>query len=86
MSRRAKLTEKQIIRVRAETPNSEYLQQVKELAMDIPYHSDRCFDVHDIALLHQQLLSLRTDGLDDRLGQEFLAVESLDAFVQVNGG
>lgn len=54
--------------------------------MDVPHHSDRCLDMHDVALLHEQLFGFGTDGLDDRLGQELLAVEPLDAFVQVDGG
>lgn len=53
--------------------------------MDVPHHGDRCFDMHDIALLHEQLLCLGTDGLNDWLGQELLAVEPFDAFVQVDG-
>lgn len=53
--------------------------------MDVPHHGDRCFDMHDIALLHKQLLGLGTDGLNDWLGQELLAVEPFDAFIQVDG-
>lgn len=81
-----RLTEEQIVCVGAESPDAKYLQQIKELAMDVPHHSNRRLDVDDVALLHEQLLGLGTDGLDYWLGQKLLAVESLDAFIQVDSG
>lgn len=75
------LTEKQVVRVGAETPYPEDLQQIKELAMNIPYHGNRSLDMNDVALLHEQLLGFGTDGLDYWLSQELLAVEPLDAFI-----
>lgn len=54
--------------------------------MDVPYHSNRRLDVNDIALLHEQLLGFRTNGLNYWLGQKLLAVESLDAFIQIDSG
>lgn len=49
--------------------------------MDIPHHSHRRLDMNHIALFHEQLLSLGTDSLDHGLGQELLAIESLDALI-----
>lgn len=81
-----RLTEEQVVCVWAKAPNPENLKQVKELSMNIPHHSDRCFDMNDVALLHEQFLGLGADGLDDRLSQELLSVKSFDTFVQVDSG
>lgn len=47
---------------------------------------DRSRNVDDIALLHQKLLRLGTYGLNDRVREQFLLVEALDAFVQIDTG
>jgi len=54
--------------------------------VDVSDDRDGSRNVDDIALLHQQLLCLGTYRLDDRVCQQFLLVEPLDAFVQINAG
>ena len=53
------------------------------------YVADNCdwgLDVHDIALLHQQLLRLGAYCLDYGIGEEFFPVQARDAFVEVDTG
>lgn len=54
--------------------------------MDIADHRNRRLDVHHIALLHKQLFCLSAHRFDDRVGEELLAVEPFDAFVQIDAG
>lgn len=54
--------------------------------MDIANDGDGRLYVYDIALLHEQFLRLSAHRLDDRVGQQLLAVQSLDTFVQVYAG
>lgn len=42
--------------------------------------------MHDIALLHQQLFRFGAYCFNDRVGEEFLAVEAGDALVEVDAG
>jgi hypothetical protein len=52
--------------------------------MDIPNNRDGRRDMHHVALFHKQFLSLCAYCLNDRFCQQFLLVQSFDAFVQVN--
>ena len=52
--------------------------------MDIANNGHGRFDVHDIALLHEELFCLSAYRLDDRLGQQFLLVEPCYALVEVD--
>lgn len=54
--------------------------------MNVADNGDRGLDVHDIALLHQQLFRLGADGLDDRVGEELFAVEAGDALIEIDTG
>lgn len=83
---RQALTEKKIVCIGTKASNTKDLQQVKELAMNIPNHGYRCLDMNDIALFHEQLLSLGTDGFNHRFSKELFAVKSLDALIQVDTG
>lgn len=61
-------TQEKIIGVGTGPSNLEYLNHVEELAVDIAHDGNRCPDVHDIALLHEQLLGFGAYCFDDRLG------------------
>ena len=78
------LTEEEVVCVRTLPTNAKDLQQIKKLAMDITNNGHRSLDMDHIALLHQQLLGLGADGLDHGLSQELLAVEALDALIQID--
>lgn len=78
-------TKEEVVCVWAVAANLEYLDEVEELAVDVADNCDGGADVDDIALAHEQFLGLGADGLDDRLGEEFLLVEARDALVQVDG-
>jgi hypothetical protein len=54
--------------------------------MNIPNHGYRRLDMNDIALFHEQLFSLGTDGFDHRFSKKLFAVKSLDALIQVDTG
>jgi hypothetical protein len=54
--------------------------------MNIPDHCDRSSDMDDIAFFHKKLLCLGTDRLDNGFRQQFLSVEPLDTFVQIDAG
>lgn len=54
--------------------------------MDVADDRDGRLHLHDIALLHQQLLRLGAYCLDDRVGEELLVVQPFDAFVEVDTG
>jgi hypothetical protein len=56
------------------------------LPVNVADDRDRCLYVHDIALFHKQFLRLSAHRFDDRVGQELLAVEAFDAFVQIYAG
>lgn len=79
------VTEEEVVGVWAVAADSENLNEVEELAVDVPHYGDRCADVDDVALAHEQLLGLGADGLDDGLGEELFLVEARDALVQVDG-
>ena len=54
--------------------------------MDVTDDGDGRQDVHDIALLHQQLFRLGAYRFDDGVGEELLLVQAGDAFVEVYAG
>ena len=54
--------------------------------MDITDHCDWSLDVHDIALLHQQLFRFGAYCFNDGVREELLAVQTRDAFVKINTG
>lgn len=54
--------------------------------MNVTDNRDRGLDVHDIALLHQQLFCFGAYGFDDGVGEELLSVQAGDAFVKVYAG
>lgn len=69
------LTKEKIICIRAESTNPEYLQQIKELAMNVSHNGNWGFDVNHVALLHQELLRLGANSLDNRLGKQLFPVK-----------
>lgn len=77
-------TQKQIICIGAVAADLENLYQVEELSVDITHDGNGGFDVHDVALAHEQLLCFGAYRLDHGFGEEFLLVETSDALVQVN--
>jgi hypothetical protein len=79
-------TEEEVVRVWTRTADVEDLEKVKELAVDVADDSYGSLDVHNIALLHEHLFCLCAYGLYDRLGEQFLVVESLDALVEIDAG
>lgn len=54
--------------------------------MNVAHDGDRGSDMHHIALFHEKLLGLCTNGLDDRLGQQLLVRQARDTLVEVYGG
>ena len=52
--------------------------------MDVAHHRDRGGDMYNVALAHEQLFGLGTDGLDDRVGQQLLFVQTFDTFVEID--
>jgi hypothetical protein len=54
--------------------------------VDVADDSYRSLDVHNIALLHKHLFRLCAYCFYDRLGEQFLVVESLDALVEIDAG
>jgi hypothetical protein len=54
--------------------------------MDVSDDRYRRLYVYDIALLHKQFLRLSAHRFDDRVGQELLAVEAFDTFIQIYAG
>jgi hypothetical protein len=52
--------------------------------MNISNDSDGSLNVHDVALLHQQLFGLGAYRLDDGFRQKVLLVEGLYASIEVN--
>lgn len=82
----ARPTQKEIVGIRTVSANLENLYHVEELAVNVADNGDRGLDVHDIALLHQQLFRLGADGLDDRVGEELFAVEAGDALIEIDTG
>lgn len=79
-----RLTKKKIIRVRTKATNLEYLNHIKELPVYISHNSDWGCDVYNIALLHQELFCFGAYCFYDRVREQFLLIESFDAFIQVN--
>ena len=57
-------------------PIFENLDQIEELPMNVADDGDGRADMDDVALAHQQFLSLGTYRLDDGLGQQLFLVES----------
>lgn len=54
--------------------------------MDVADDGDGGVNVHDIALLHQELFCLGAYCLDDRVGEKFFFVEASNALIEVDGG
>lgn len=66
--------------------NSEDLNHIEELSVDVANDCYWSSNVNHIALLHQQLLRLRTNGLHHRVREKLLSIEPGDAFVKVDVG
>ena len=62
-------TKKEVVRVRTEAANLEYLNQVEKLPVYVADDSDGRVDMHHVALLHQKLLGLGAYCLDHRIRQ-----------------
>lgn len=82
----ARHTEEEVVRVGTWPTDLEYLEEVKELAVDVADDGYWSLDVHDVALLHEHLFCLCAYCLDDRFGKQLLLVESGDAFVKIDAG
>lgn len=78
--------EEEIVGVGTVAANLEDLNHVEELSVYVSHYRHRREDVHDIALLHQQLFRFGAYCFNDRVGEEFLAVEAGDALVEVDAG
>lgn len=78
-------TKEEIVCVRAEASNSEDFYHVKELAVDVSNDGDGRVNVHNVTLLHQELLRLGAYCLDDGVGEELLLVEASYALIEVDG-
>jgi hypothetical protein len=78
-------TEEEIICIRTEAANAEYLNHVKELPVDITNHGDRRRNVYHIALLHKKLFGFGAYCFDHRVCQQFFLVESRDALIEIDG-
>lgn len=79
-------TEEKVVGVWTRAADFEDLKQVEELAVDVANNGYGSLDVDDIALLHEHLLGLCAYGLDDRLGEQLLLVEALNALVKIDAG
>lgn len=82
----ARPTEEEVVRVWTIASDSENLNHVEKLPMDVADDCDRRLDVHHVALLHQQLLRLGAYCFDHRLSEQLLSIQAGDAFVEVNAG
>lgn len=80
------VAEEEVVRVWTWPTDLEYLEEVKELAVDVADDGYWSLDVHDVALLHEHLFCLCAYCLDDRFGKQLLLVESGDAFVKIDAG
>jgi hypothetical protein len=78
------VAEEEVVCVRAVAADPEYLDEVEELPVDVAHDGDGRGDVDDVALAHQQLLSLGAYRLDDGFREEFFLVEACYALVQVD--
>lgn len=58
-------TEKEVIRVRAESSDFEDLNHIEELAVDVSDDCDWSRNMYHVALLHQELFGLGTYCFDD---------------------
>lgn len=54
--------------------------------MDVTDDRDGRLYMHNIALFHQQLFRFGAYCLDDGVGEQLLAIQARDAFVQVDAG
>lgn len=82
---RRPFTQKEIVCVRTRSSDLEDLHHVEELAMDVADDRHGRSNMHDIALLHKQLLRLGAYCLDDRLSQELFLRQPRYALVEVYG-
>ena len=80
------LTKEEIVGVGTVAANLEDLNHVEELSVYVSHYCHRRQDVHDIALLHQQLFRFGAYRFDDRVGEQFFAVETGDALIEVDAG
>lgn len=79
-------TEEKVVGVWTRATDFEYLEQIEELAVDVTDNGHGSLDMDDIALFHEHLLGLCAYGLNDRLGEQLLVVEPLDALVDIDAG
>jgi hypothetical protein len=78
-------TEKKVVSVGAKATDPKYLDHVEKLPMDISNDSNRSRNMDDIALLHQELLSLRAYRLYHRVRKKLLLVEPRYTLIKING-
>lgn len=78
-------TQEEVVRVWAWSSDLEDFHHVEELAMDIADDCHRRSNVHNIALLHEELFRLCAYCLDHRLGQQLLLGESRYALIEIYG-
>ena len=70
------VAEEQVVCIGTPAADLENLDQIEELPMNVADDGDGRADMDDVALAHQQFLSLGTYRLDDGLGQQLFLVES----------
>lgn len=78
-------TQEEIVCIGTVTSDSEDLDEVEELPMDVSDNGYGGADMDDVALTHEQLLRLCAYCFDDRLGEKFFLVEARDTLVQIDG-
>jgi len=81
-----KHTQEKVISIRTKASNLKDFNQVIELPVYISHHCDGRLHMHDVALLHQELLGLGAYRLDDRFSKQVLLVQRFDALIKINRG
>ena len=69
-------TEEQIVGIWTRAADFKDLDQIDELTVYVTNNSDGRFDVHNIALFHEQLFCFRAYSLDDGLCEQLLFVQA----------
>lgn len=75
-----------VIRIGCLAANSEQLDEIVKLPVDVPTHSDRALHRLHIPLLHEDRPRLLAESLHLRLRQELALPQMLDLMVQIRVG
>ncbi len=77
-------TKEKIVGIWTESSNLKDLDQVEELAVNIPHNGNGCLNMYNVALLHQELLGFGTYCFDDGFCKEILLVQAFYTFVKID--